>query len=174
MKLIVAITLLIIPPSVAFSDPPVSGPPSRPSESPRPLNPPSVDPPPTKSAPADEAVERIREALQSGQVTPAGGLLGDVLEVIRKRGSILDGSVLDPLMEPEPNAVDPVPAANRFSAGDQKPTQNVSQTVRTAELLLRSARRLERVSSDDDQCLRLIRQMRVRATSMLSDLYLTP
>ena len=173
MKIFFAIILPLFVATVGWADPPpdsAGGDPVPPSRFlPLPESPLPESPLPKSSSPIDPAVDRIREALQSGQVDHAPGLLGDVLDVIREKGSILDGSVLDPRMELGP---DDEPTAQ--AASKARPTQNVSETVRTAELLLRSARRLESFGGGDAQCVRLIHQMRVRATSMLADLYLSP
>ncbi|TWT86458.1 hypothetical protein [Neorhodopirellula pilleata] len=164
MKKLTGFALLILATNQAWSEPP----PPLPSEYPPPTEVPANAPE------SDPAAERIREALQSGRTAPTPGLLGDVLDVIREKGSILDGSILDPRMEAEAAAQEQSPNPNRRPPGDLSMIQNASETVRTAELLLRSARRLEKVADGDDRCARLIHQMRVQATSMLADLYLSP
>lgn len=168
MRISLAIILPLFAATVGWADPPdesAGDDPAPPSQ----FIPLPESPLPESSSPIDPAVDRIREALQSGQVDPAPGLLGDVLQVIREKGSILDGSILDPRLELVP---DDEPTAR--AASKARPTQNVSETVKTAELLLRSARRLESFGGGDAQCARLIHQMRIQATSMLADLYLSP
>lgn len=77
-------------------------------------------------------------------------VLDEVLNLIQKRGSILDGSSLD--TETEPTEVD----ARRGKA-------------RAAEQLLKSARLLEVLSSEDPHRSKLIDRMRAEAAKLLTE-----
>ncbi|TWU10716.1 hypothetical protein [Allorhodopirellula heiligendammensis] len=82
------------------------------------------------------AAAKIEEALQGkeSKSTP-GGVLGDVIDIIREQGSVLDGSSLDPrLVAPEPRIL----SHTQFNSDETGAT-----SVRTAEALLRTARLLE-------------------------------
>lgn len=116
------------------------------------------------------AAERIQRALQGGTSEPVpGGVLGDVIDIIRTQGSILDGSSLDPRMaSPE----------SRSRADIQIPaTDTVPSTLQAAEALLRSARLLESISNRSAPAIQeqvdllptaeLIRQMRIQATRLM-------
>lgn len=123
------------------------------------------EPPTQRSSTEDLAAKKIREALDSGEPAQAPGLLGDVLDVIRQQGSILDGSSLDPDSE---QALIEQPGADRVS------NPSASATVRTAESLLKSARLLESLVGNQPEATRLVRQMRVQAATLLANLYLGP
>ncbi len=116
------------------------------------------------------AAERIEEALQGGSNHVPGGVLGGVIEIIRKQGSVLDGSSLD----------------RRSAAGQREglppaempSTQTGGSPVQTAEILLRAARRLELLGPhvarqhgthpDLVPIPDLVRQLRVQATRLLA------
>jgi hypothetical protein len=111
-----------------------------------------------------EVAEKIRQALNSEtQVEEAGNpqtgdmVLDDVLGIIRKRGSVLDGSSLD-----QPS-----------SESQSTVTSNPSRRAYAAEQLLKSARLLERIDSLDasEQASRvdLIRKIRAEAAKLLSE-----
>lgn len=117
------------------------------------------------------AAERIQRALQGGASEPVpGGVLGDVIDIIRTQGSILDGSSLDPRMV----------AAKRESDSDDDISrrETTHSSVQAAEALLRSARLLESLHSRstsprDANSTRLpvselVRQMRIHATRLLA------
>lgn len=127
--------------------------------------------PPLVEPTADPAAaERIQRALQGGTSEPVpGGVLGDVIDIIRTQGSILDGSSLDPRMvHPERG-----PRADNQISATEKPTSS----VQAAEALLRSARLLESLSippvpapegqTDRLPTAELIRQMRIQATQLM-------
>ena len=58
--------------------------------------------------PIPKAEQKIRDALNGDAALPTGdGMLDDVIDIVRRRGSILDGSVLD---EPELAEVPSLPA----------------------------------------------------------------
>ncbi|MCC9641521.1 hypothetical protein LOC71_04495 [Rhodopirellula sp. JC740] len=94
-----------------------------------------------------DASARIKNALEGSEVSPTGdGMLDDVLDVIRKRGSVLDGSVLDSEL---PSVL---PATGKGESEEQEDSESDADHTRAsselfelAEQLLRTARRLEKV-----------------------------
>lgn len=138
-----------------------------PAETALPLNfPPLVEPP---ADPA--AAEKIQRALQGGSSEQVpGGVLGEVIDIIRNQGSILDRSSLDPRMG----------ARERGSESDDdiSPSETTRSSVQAAESLLRSARLLELhygrsaarpdARSDRLPISELVRQMRIQATRLLA------
>ncbi len=134
--------------------------------------------PPASFPENQAALSRIAEMLQrsgadahsfpsDGQSPPsADPLLNDVLEIIRQRGSVLNGSSLDepeqthdslhsddlPMQGGEPGAVARDPSEHRY---------------RTAESLLRSARLLGQIAAQDPEQQSLVRAMRQRALVLL-------
>lgn len=131
---------------------------------------PSDFPPHVEPTAEPAAAERIQRALQGGIAEPVpGGVLGDVIDIIRTQGSILDGSSLDPRMaSPE----------GRSRADNKKPaTETAPSAVQAAESLLRSARLIESISNRSAQAIgeqadllptaELIRQMRIHATKLM-------
>lgn len=116
------------------------------------------------------AAKRIEDALQgdsSAQIP--GGVLGDVIDIIQRRGSILDGSSLDPRMT-APGEMPPPDA--------RIPSRTGASPVQTAESLLRAARQLESLNEHTSgqqpahpsllPIPELARQMRIQATRLLS------
>ncbi len=102
------------------------------------------------------ARDREKQARESQPQSGAGGdmILGDIMEVIRQRGSVLDGSVLDPKIgDPlEPPATGDVAAA--------------PAVYEVAEDLLRASRLLAALPPDS-QRQQLVRSMRHQATQLL-------
>lgn len=87
-------------------------------------------------AQSDAATKKIQEALQGKPTTETGdGMLDDVLGVIRQRGSVLDGSALDP------NFADGVQFAP--APPEQPATIMPNHDIRVAEQLLAAARILQ-------------------------------
>lgn len=147
---------------------------------------------------SDEVRRRIEAALrrpaaddQGRPLPPAttgDPILDDVLEVIRRRGSLLDGSSLDPQAE---SLADELPApppalpplrrqpwspSDRMSEGlgrddaDELPgVVNRDARFDAAEALLRAARKLATLPGGDEGAQRLIAAMRERATMLLLD-----
>lgn len=115
-------------------------------------------------------VDQIRGALETGQPAAAPGILGDVLEVIRQRGSILDGSVLDPENE-DPLKMDERATPKRDAGVETSISPPIPSSVNVAESLLRSARLLESIPGGDEERRVLIRQMRIQATRLLRQMY---
>lgn len=106
--------------------------------------------------PPSEAIQQsIRNALNGqGNSDSDEPLLQDVLDLIKDRGSILDGSLLD--VESKSSEPDELAAA--------------SAHCRAAEALLKAARLLENLSGDLDQSRTvLVRQMRSQASDCLKE-----
>lgn len=153
--------------SVGFADPPTDRPAptteQRPhheaysdNDSQRPSHielqlPADVELPPHQAA-SDAAEEKIRQALRGEPVDDGGNeMLGDVLDVLKHRGSVLEGSSLDP------DIGDPLPGINRPDARSSsrvsespidpsqaaRPPESADAVLRAAEGLLRAARLLE-------------------------------
>lgn len=148
---------------------------------------------------SDEVRRRIEAALrrpasddQGRPLPPAttgDPILDDVLEVIRRRGSLLDGSALDPQEElaaddlSRPPALLPPIGRRQGSAGESLSdllgrevagdgldgAVNRDAGFEAAEALLRAARKLSALSGDDEGAQRLIAAMRERATMLLLD-----
>lgn len=97
--------------------------------------------------------EAIRDALEGElpENPSADGVFDDVLRVIKDRGSILDGSVLDQ---------QPV-IADRKSAATERAI--------AAEQLLKASRMLEQLASSDGNRASLVKRMRGEAAKLLSE-----
>lgn len=139
--------------------------------------------------PLSEAVQRkIAEALsrngqQDAVFGPTGDpILDDVLSVIRRRGSVLDGSSLDPqsgqpgvfqqesrqAAEPLQRVPPPQPSVLGPPAGDD-PISGPDARFQVAEALLRAARKLSGLPGRDQQRTRVIAAMREQATVLMID-----
>lgn len=106
------------------------------------------------------AEQKIRDALQGDSPKPTGdGMLDDVIDLVRRRGSILDGSVLDsPEMRPKAAA----------SGLVSQPPHSIESRALAAEQLLRAARLLMH-AGDVDECRRdLVARMRSEAVKLLT------
>ncbi len=116
--------------------------------------------PAAKQAAAQIGATLNPNAPPSTQATPAAStgdpVLDDVLDLIRRRGSVVDGSLLDPRRERE--LVEPK------SSGDA--IEEISVYL-VAESLLRSARRLEKLPNRTAEQFGLIRAMRSQAAKLL-------
>jgi len=117
-----------------------------------------------ESASPSRQEQQIREALQGQDLqSPVNdGLLDDVLQVIRNRGSVLDGSILD----------DPAATAGTGErpAEDSQPMNRYREKrVFTAELLLRASRHLAGLGADNAARHALVKQMREEAKKLLSE-----
>lgn len=127
---------------------------------------PSGFPPLVEPTADPAAAERIQRALQGSTSEPVpGGVLGDVIDIIRTQGSILDGSSLDRRrahLEDEAT-----------SNPDILPSETARSSVQAAEALLRSARLLESLparhdaQSDRLPIAELVRHMRIQATRLM-------
>lgn len=154
---------------------------------------------------SDVVRRRIEEALnqptkddQGRPLPPASTgdpILDDVLEVIRRRGSVVEGSMLDPRNEASalgtpptedrvppvpPRPYDAVPYADELNqpprrtavpAGSGYVGGGPDARFAAAEALLKAARKLSEVPGGDDATDRLIATMRERATMLLIDQY---
>jgi hypothetical protein len=139
--------------------------------------------------PLSDAVKRkISEALsrdaQSNEPSGSTGdpILDDVLNVIRRQGSVLDGSSLDPQLPPAKTGSplgsrnaendspifsgDPVPA---YPIDDEQSLSGPDARFHVAESLLRAARELAALPGRDQQRNRLIAAMREQATVLMID-----
>lgn len=110
---------------------------------------------PTDTQPTD-VEQKIRRALGgaggAGGGLPTGdGVLNDVLDLIKQRGSVLDGSSLD---ERIPGATGAGPESDRNAL--------------VAEQLLKAARLLRSLNDPDERRTTLIRQLRREAEILLS------
>ena len=134
---------------------------SPPTVVPRPANPPT----PVSDRDSDlrsESEAKIRDVLQGKTPARTGdGVLEDVLGVIQRQGSVLDGSTLDqpPLRD------NPLPGiAGHGSVPDAQTLAD--QRARVAEQLLRAARMLQQISKDDSSAA-LVASMRRQAAGLL-------
>ena len=129
-------------PPVNFSPPTSSDPPSNHIRRVQPENQDSIE-------------QAIRQALEGEPLTRASGdgVLDDVLEVIRSRGSILDGTTLDPVASRNDNPT----SLSRISA-----------RARASEQLLKAARLLESIGHTNPRQAELVGEMRAEAARLLS------
>lgn len=138
--------------------------------------------------PLSEPARRwIEQALRQQAIDPTAPprstgdpILDDVLDVIRRQGSLLDGSSLDPRSEaPDtlPREVDPSdrvpPPPSPGLPGLELPAvaQHPDARFHAAESLLRAARELAALGSRDRASNELIAAMREQATMLLVDEY---
>ncbi|GAA5510360.1 hypothetical protein [Novipirellula caenicola] len=115
---------------------------------------------PTEASPEPSSTpnpieQKIRSVLEgaSDDVRSSDPLLDDVLGIIKSRGSILDGSSLDPALDAATG-----PAGNDREA-----------SVRAAESLLRSARLLSQIEPQDSARTELVAKLRYEAWRLLSE-----
>ncbi|TWU24947.1 hypothetical protein Pla52o_12440 [Novipirellula galeiformis] len=116
------------------------------------------DAPPTQGETKANSIEtKIRRALDGAPdgVNSSDPLLDDVLGLIQSRGSILDGSSLDPAME--------TPLASEQGPSD------LDNRARAAECLLRSARLLQRLGPPSASRNELVTKMRHEAGRLLTE-----
>jgi len=133
-----------------------------------PANPPTLMP---KDNPAAKSLiaDSLKQDEPPTETQPSGDpILDDVLGIIRRQGSVLDGSVLDPKAdEALPDTFLPLKDAGKSESFDR------DSVYRAAEQLLRVSRMLQRLRGrdrgrdrDSDE---LIRSMRLQAAKMLID-----
>ncbi|KLU06325.1 hypothetical protein RISK_001536 [Rhodopirellula islandica] len=104
---------------------------------------PTVDTPVVPSS--DRATEKIQKALEGVAPVPTGdGMLDDVLNIIQRRGSVLDGSVLDSEIDPLSDPADQRSKVSGAGKNDVDSLSGPAASFRLAEQLLATARRLER------------------------------
>ncbi len=118
----------------------------------------------------EEAIrKRIEEVLRNRSATnPTSGdpMLDDLLELLRTRGSVLDGSLLDPQVpadQPRP------PSDLRDERAVTSGNVLVSKSYALAEQMLKIARRLEGVGDDSGSRAALVVLLRREATRILID-----
>jgi len=127
--------------------------------------------------PADEplspsAQSKIAESLgnenQSQNQQPTGDpILDDVLEIIRRRGSVLRGSALEDTNQiPKISIITTDEPLRSISGGEVSPSISV---YLAAEQLLRASRTLERLGGPSGDRSELIRAMRSHAAKLLID-----
>lgn len=106
--------------------------------------------------------DKIRAALDGGTpVTDGDPVLDDLLQLIRRRGSVLDGTVLDPSNEFD----GPGSSASGAGATDRNTIED--NKAFAAESLLRSARMLGQLGTPDDARRELMTRMRQEAAKLL-------
>ncbi len=97
---------------------------------------------------------KIRAAIESGDFAETGDPgLDEVLQILQKQGSVLDGSIL------EPAADEGIP---------EKRPQSASVKARAAECLLKAARVLEKIDPADKTRRDLVNQMRRESVRLLT------
>jgi len=129
-----------------------------------PATPPSPMP---KDNPAAKSLiaDSLKQDAPSTETQSSGDpILDDVLGIIRRKGSVLDGSVLDPKAD-EALSDTFLPSKN---AGKSESFERDS-VYHAAEQLLRVSRMLQRLRSRDRDSDELIRTMRLQAAKMLID-----
>ena len=113
----------------------------------------------SESAADPQTQQRILQALKGKRGPESGdGVLDDMLEIIKRNGSVLDGSELE--------SVESELDSNRGlgkPASDSRPNR-----ARAAESLLKTARRLERIEPLDKTRCELVNQMRREAVRLLT------
>lgn len=173
-RTVIATGLLIVTLGVSFAQsridfPPSAQPPAVPTKTspaePAPLEAAPAETSPTETSPAEASPEpsstpnpiesKIRSVLEGapGGVHSSDPLLDDVLGIIKSRGSILDGSSLDPALDTPTSA-----------AGNDR-----DASARAAESLLRSARLLNRIEPRDSARTELVEKMRHEAWRLLGE-----
>ena len=110
--------------------------------------------PQVEDRPSTEAQQKIRKALEgeSDDTNSGNGVLNDVLDVIKQRGSILAGSSLDDRATPPRHTED-----------------SASRKALVAEQLLKASRLLRSLGDPDKNRSTLIDQMRREAKKLLSE-----
>ena len=121
-----------------------------------------VEPPMQADA---EAAEEIRKALNDDPDVRGTGdpMLEDVLQIIEQRGSVLDGSSLDP--KADESAAENGPGTTT----DANDADQAASKTRTAERLLKAARCLEEIQPLDETRRELVNRMRRETVRLLSE-----
>ena len=140
-----------------------------------PSNPPPLDPvddPAARSRIADslkpDAAPKLNGANGNRTANTTGDpILDDVLGIIRRQGSILDGSVLDPAAADD--RYDSVLPNSRRSDGANSESLSGDSVYDVAEQLLRVARMLQRLPGRDAERDELAHAMRGQATKLMID-----
>ena len=125
--------------------------------------------------PSQEAAtrEQIRRVLHEGApATAADPLLVDVLSVLKSRGSVLDGSVLDEKTQADRDQITTHSVIN--NPAQIAENERALRQLKATEALLRAARLLERVGETTSEQAKLIKQMRAQSTRLLQSLTAKP
>ena len=123
-----------------------------------PVTPSATEQPPALPAESSPTTQKIQQALRGESVETGDGILDDMLDVLKKRGSILDGSSLDSEL-----AGDTESAQTSVAAGSSKAKQ-----ARVCESLLKSARLMEKLGKLSAEQRDLVAQMRQQAGQLLT------
>ena len=114
----------------------------------------------------------IEKALRGESVDAPDNMLGDIVEMIQRRGSLLDGSELGkdmPRMDSDSGKtdVDQGPTGSQADRSVQTDPQRISRNLIAAEQLVRAARLLLETAPGDESTRQLVNQMRVRAVKLI-------
>ena len=136
-----------------------------------------VDPPIEAPRRDPAAEEQIRRVLQSPQsVGPVNDpMLGDVLSVLKKRRSVLEGSLLDKLsprevstdeklQEPDPKLAKPTDSKGN---GVQK-GKWLRKRAKAAEAMLKASRLLDKLEAENETHRHLVKKLRDEAARLLN------
>lgn len=145
------------------SEPPAAVPPES-NQAPSAIRMPAESRPPS---PRDDprAREAIRDALD-GKETGVGNdeMLGDVIQIIRQRGSILEGSLLD-----DDITADSETETTTDADADRDPIKIRNDRAKVAEQLLRSSRLLLELGPATAERTELVKRMRAEAAGLLAE-----
>lgn len=159
---LIVIASVFLPSASGFSQDPPHLPPAVPFSVPANL-PPFVpsDNPAAKSLIANSL---LQEELGAEAKTSGDMFLDDVIEIIRRQGSVLDGSVLDPALEESlPRTVRPLSELTGSESLDG------DSVYHAAEQLLRTSRMLQRLAGRDRERDELVHAMRRQAAKLMID-----
>lgn len=125
----------------------------------------------TKSSaePPEAELKRVFERAANNEFEPGGtgdGILDDVIEVMRQRGSIASRLPADPWMGEERPEAEGLEEETSAIPG-HRAGQRVTQKAIAAEQMLRAARLLEKVGESEPDRLALIKRMRSEARQLL-------
>ena len=127
---------------------------------------------PSPSPAETEQKKLIEKALRGESVDAPDNMLGDIVEMIKRRGSLLDGSELSndmPLMDSGSGKIDvgDSPTGSRPGVSHPDDPQRISRNLIAAEQLVRAARLLLETDPEDESTRQLVNQMRVRAVKLI-------
>lgn len=114
-----------------------------------------------RQATADPRIQaRIRAAINGDSLPESGDpILQGMLDVLKSRGSILDGSTLDQELG--------IPAVKSPEKANRRTKQQSSKAARVAEMLLKTARLMESLGPMDKNREQLIEKMRQESRRLL-------
>lgn len=127
-----------------------------------------AEPPRNHPAAQSKIAESLDQENQSQDPKPTGDpILDDVLEIIRRRGSVLRGSALeDANQTPKIAIIETDEPLRSIAGGEISPSISV---YLAAEQLLKASRTLERLGGPSNDRSELIRAMRSHAAKLLID-----